>query len=105
MSKQRTRVWAEIDAGKAHHWAAVVDDTGATLWSRKIANDETAILDALADILGLAQEVSWAIDIAGTSSALLPRTASTRSTCLAAPSTGCPAPTGARPKPMPATPT
>lgn len=71
MSKQRTRVWAGIDAGKAHHWATVVDDTGARVWSRKIANDETAILDALADILGLADEVSWAIDIAGTASALL----------------------------------
>jgi transposase len=71
LSKQRTRVWAGIDAGKAHHWAAVVDDTGTTVWSRKIANDETAILDAVADILGLAEQVSWAVDIAGTASALL----------------------------------
>ncbi|MTD54185.1 IS110 family transposase [Amycolatopsis sp. RM579] len=71
MSEQRTRVWAGIDAGKAHHWAVVVDDTGATVWSRKIPNDEAAILDALADILGLSEPVSWAIDIAGTASALL----------------------------------
>lgn len=71
LNEERTRVWAGIDAGKAHHWAVVVDDTGATVWSRKIANDETAILDALADILGLAEQVSWAIDIAGTASALL----------------------------------
>ncbi|MBN9742985.1 IS110 family transposase [Amycolatopsis sp. A1MSW2902] len=71
MNEQRTRAWAGIDAGKAHHWAAVVDDTGTTLWSRKIVNDEAAILDALADILGLAGQVSWAIDIAGTASALL----------------------------------
>ncbi|SEP44607.1 IS110 family transposase [Amycolatopsis saalfeldensis] len=71
MNEQRTRVWAGIDAGKAHHWAAVVDDTGTTVWSRKIANDEAAILDALADILALAEHVSWAIDIAGTASALL----------------------------------
>lgn len=71
MSEQRTRVWAGIDAGKAHHWAAVVDDTGATVWSRKITNDESAILAALGDILGLADEVSWAVDISGTASALL----------------------------------
>ncbi|MFI5610563.1 IS110 family transposase [Amycolatopsis sp. NPDC051903] len=71
MSKQRTRVWAGVDAGKAHHWAAVVDDTGATVWSRKIANDETAILDALGEIVGLAERVSWAVDISGTASALL----------------------------------
>jgi hypothetical protein len=39
LSEQRTHVWAGIDAGKAHHWAAVVDDTDATIWPRKIVND------------------------------------------------------------------
>lgn len=58
--------------GKGHHWAAVVDDTGATLWSKKIDNDETAILTALGEILALAEEVSFAVDISGTASALLP---------------------------------
>jgi len=67
----RTRAWAGVDAGKGHHWAAVVDDTGATLWSKKIDNDETAILTALGEILALAEEVSFAVDISGTSSALL----------------------------------
>jgi transposase len=67
----RTRVWAGVDAGKGHHWAAVVDETGATLWSKKIDNDESAILTALGEILGLAGEVHWAVDISGTSSALL----------------------------------
>jgi transposase len=71
VSEQRSRVWAGIDAGKAHHWAVVVDDTGTTVWSRKIVNDESAILDALGEILGLAEEVFWAVDIAGTASALL----------------------------------
>jgi len=64
-------VWAGVDAGKGHHWAAVVDDTGATLWSRKIDNDETAILTAIGEIMGLADEVHWAVDISGTASALL----------------------------------
>lgn len=71
MTTTRTRAWAGVDAGKGHHWAAVVDDTGATLWSKKIDNDETAILTALGEILALAEEVSFAVDISGTSSALL----------------------------------
>lgn len=71
MSEPRTRVWAGVDAGKGHHWAAVVDETGATLWSKKIDSDESAILTALGEILDLAGEVHWAVDISGTSSALL----------------------------------
>ncbi len=70
MRERRTRVWVGIDAGKGHHWAAVVDETGATLWSKKIDNDESAILPALGEILDLAEEVHWAVDIsvpAGTS--------------------------------------
>ncbi|MGW5372561.1 IS110 family transposase, partial [Streptomyces sp. NPDC004011] len=71
MSEPRTRVWAGVDAGKGYHWAAVVDETGATLWSKKIDSDESAILTALGEILDLAGEVHWAVDISGTSSALL----------------------------------
>ncbi|SCK47841.1 transposase, partial [Streptomyces sp. WMMB 322] len=47
MNGRRAQVWAGIDAGKGHHWAAVVDETGATLWSKKIDNDESAVLTAL----------------------------------------------------------
>ncbi|MFE2423209.1 IS110 family transposase [Streptomyces hokutonensis] len=71
MSKRPGCVWCGIDAGKGHHWAAVVDETGATLWSKKIDNDESAILAELGEILGLADEVRWAVDISGTASALL----------------------------------
>ncbi|WP_405717463.1 IS110 family transposase [Streptomyces sp. NBC_01537] len=71
MNERRARAWAGIDAGKSHHWAAVVDETGATLWSKKIDNDESAILTALGAILDLADQVHWAVDISGTSSALL----------------------------------
>ncbi|MFD4605533.1 IS110 family transposase [Streptomyces sp. NPDC058464] len=71
MSNRQAQVWAGIDAGKGHHWAAVVDETGATLWSKKVDNDESAILTALGEILDLAEEVHWAVDISGTSSALL----------------------------------
>ncbi|PZT72274.1 MULTISPECIES: IS110 family transposase [unclassified Streptomyces] len=71
MSKRKAQVWAGVDAGKGHHWAAVVDETGATLWSKKIDNDESAILTAMGEILDLADQIRWAVDISGTSSALL----------------------------------
>lgn len=71
MSERRAQAWTGIDAGKGHHWATVVDDRGTTLWSKKIENDETAILTALGEILRLAEEIHWAVDISGTSSALL----------------------------------
>lgn len=71
MGHPHQRVWVGIDAGKAHHWAAAVDDTGATVWSKKIANDEPAILDAIGEARALAAESVWGIDISGTASALL----------------------------------
>jgi transposase len=66
-----TELWAGIDAGKGHHWITVVDGTGGRIWSRKVDNDESAILDALGEILALAGTVHWAVDISGTSAALL----------------------------------
>ncbi|MFI8878446.1 IS110 family RNA-guided transposase [Streptomyces sp. NPDC055243] len=71
MAEQLTRLWVGIDAGKAHHWLAAVDETGATMWSKKVANDESVILTALGELLALSDEVHWAVDIAGTASALL----------------------------------
>lgn len=71
MSGRQARVWVGIDGGKAHHWAVVVDQTGSMVWSGKIDNDEAAILTAIGDVLGMADEVCWAIDIGGTASALL----------------------------------
>jgi len=67
----RPRVWVGIDVGKAHHWAVAVDESGRQVWSCKIANDEAEILDAIAEALGLAEEVSWAVDINGTTASLL----------------------------------
>ena len=64
-------LWAGIDAGKGHHWITVVDGTGGRRWSRKVENDESAILDALGLILPMARTVHWAVDISGTSCALL----------------------------------
>ncbi len=105
---KRDELWVGVDAGKGHHWGAAVDQAGATVWSKKVVNDETEILTAISEILALADRVHWAVDINGTASALLLAPCSrptTRawSTCLDEPSTGCPGPTGARPRPMPAT--
>jgi hypothetical protein len=47
VGKRQAQVWAGVDAGMGHHWAAVVDETGVTLWSKKIDNDDSAILTAL----------------------------------------------------------
>jgi hypothetical protein len=71
MAEHQTHLWVGIDAGKARHWLAAVDASGATIWSKKVPNDESAILTALGEILAIADEVHWAVDIAGTASALL----------------------------------
>ncbi|MET7493863.1 IS110 family transposase [Streptomyces sp900116325] len=63
--------WVGVDAGKGHHWATAVDETGTAVWSKKIVNDESVILSAIGEILDLAENVHWAVDICGTASALL----------------------------------
>jgi hypothetical protein len=71
VEQRRARAWAGVDAGKGHHWMSVVDESGASVFSRKVDNDETAILTAISDVLVLAGRVQWVVDIAGTASALL----------------------------------
>lgn len=70
-SEHSARLWAGIDVGKGHHWVCVVDDTGSMRWSAKVDNDETAVLNALAEVVTLADQVDWGVDITGTSAALL----------------------------------
>lgn len=65
------RRWAGIDVGKGHHWVCVVDDEGTTVWSSKVVNDESVILDMLATVLPMAPEIVWGVDITGTASGLL----------------------------------
>ncbi|MQS13887.1 IS110 family transposase [Streptomyces kaniharaensis] len=71
MTERRARIWVGIDAGKGHHWAAAVDESGFQVWSKKIDNDEAAILEAIAEALAMADAVEWAVDLSGTASALL----------------------------------
>ncbi|WP_442854052.1 IS110 family transposase [Arthrobacter sp. Leaf337] len=59
------KLWAGIDAGKAHHHCVVIDADGTRLLSQKIPNDEPALLELIANVLKLAggDEVLWATDL------------------------------------------
>jgi Transposase len=65
------RVWAGADIGRDHHHVAVVDSVGERVFSRRVANDETALLGVIGDVLALAEEVTWAIDLNSSESVLL----------------------------------
>lgn len=71
MNEPVARAWAGIDAGKGHHWVCVVDHEGATVWSAKVVNDETAILEMLATVMAMAPQMVWGIDITGSAAGLL----------------------------------
>lgn len=58
------QVWAGVDVGKEHHWVCVVDGDGKVVLSRKLVNDEQSIRGLVAEIDGLADEVSWTVDLA-----------------------------------------
>ncbi|WP_164742854.1 IS110 family transposase [Brevibacterium linens] len=49
----------------------LIDDDGTSIWSRKVANDEQAILEAIDHVAGLAEQSVWAVDVTGTMSGLL----------------------------------
>ncbi|KMS66834.1 transposase [Streptomyces viridochromogenes] len=63
-------IWAGIDAGKTHHHCVAIDESGRRLLSRRVANDETELLELLADVLALGDEVTWGIDLADGGAAL-----------------------------------
>lgn len=64
-------IWAGIDAGKTHHHCVVIDEDGGRLLSRRVANDEPELLQLLADVLSLGDEVTWGIDLADGGAALV----------------------------------
>ena len=59
------QLWAGIDAGKTNHHCFVIDADGNRLLSKKVPNDEPALLQLLADVLDLADgdPVVWATDL------------------------------------------
>jgi transposase len=68
-----TAVWAGIDSGKRTHHCAVIDATGRVLLSRRVVNDETALLELITAVLALADgdPVIWATDLNAGGAALL----------------------------------
>jgi hypothetical protein len=53
----RPVVWVGIDAGKAAHHAAVIDEQGRLCWSQKVPNDQAAIEQLVARAAATATEV------------------------------------------------
>jgi transposase len=66
-----SQLWAGVDVGKEHHWVAVVDDTGAIVLSRKMANDEQQIRGLVAEVDRLGAQVSWTVDLTTVYASLL----------------------------------
>jgi transposase len=66
-------IWAGVDGGKADHHCMVIDSDGQRLLSRRVANDEAALLELIAAVTALADggEVTWAIDLNAGGAALL----------------------------------
>ncbi|QKZ16120.1 IS110 family transposase [Streptomyces chartreusis] len=71
MNTGHERLWVGIDVGKGHHWAVAVDDMGEAVFSRKIPNDETEILQLIATACDAAEHVQWAVDLRGKTATLL----------------------------------
>ncbi|BBU24310.1 transposase [Mycobacterium xenopi] len=70
MSQQ---VWAGVDAGKSDHHCVAIDAEGQRLLSRRVANDETALLELIDAVTAQADggDVTWAIDLNAGGAALL----------------------------------
>lgn len=62
-----SRIWAGTDCGKTHHHTLVLDAEGDTLLSRRVANDESELLELIADVLEIADgdRATWALDMTG----------------------------------------
>jgi transposase len=68
-----TAVWAGIDSGKRAHHCAVIDAAGRMVLSRRVVNDEAALLELIASVLALAggDHVVWATDLNAGGAALV----------------------------------
>jgi transposase len=68
-----TAIWAGIDSGKRAHHCVVIDMTGRTLLSRRVVNDESALLELIAAVLAMGGggQVVWATDLNAGGAALL----------------------------------
>ncbi|MEV6391361.1 IS110 family transposase [Nocardia xishanensis] len=67
----RPQIWVGIDVGKAAHHACAVDDTGKTVFSQKLGNDQAAIEALIARADKAADRARWAIDLTSPMALLL----------------------------------
>jgi transposase len=65
------QVWAGVDISKQHHHAIVVDAQGSRVLSRRVANDQAALVELIGQVTALAGAVTWAVDLRSSESALL----------------------------------
>ncbi|WP_329353310.1 IS110 family transposase [Streptomyces sp. NBC_01261] len=56
-------IWAGVDIGKEHHHCVVIDAQGERLLSRRVLNDETALLELIGDVLAFSEDALGAVDI------------------------------------------
>ncbi|KFG01323.1 transposase [Streptomyces scabiei] len=65
------RIWAGVDIGKEHHHCVVINADGERLLSRRVLNDESALLELIGDVLALDEDALWAVDLNSGGAALL----------------------------------
>ncbi|MEV6514931.1 IS110 family transposase [Micromonospora chalcea] len=65
------KLWIGVDIGKTHHHVAAVDGDGRLVYSRRVANDETALLTVMAEVSTHGRPACWAVDVTTGLSALL----------------------------------
>ncbi len=63
--------WVGIDVGKQHHWAVALDADGEVLLSRRVANDEAAIVELVDQVSARAGHLRWAVDLTNGYAAML----------------------------------
>ncbi|MFD6857873.1 IS110 family transposase [Rhodococcus sp. NPDC060090] len=64
-------IWVGIDVGKTTHHACAVDKAGTTIFSQRLANDQTAIEAVIARAGRTGDQVRWAIDLTSPMALLL----------------------------------
>lgn len=64
-------LWAGTDAGKGEHHCTVIDADGAKVLSRRVPNNESELLELIADVLRISEDVTWAVDLNAGGAALL----------------------------------
>jgi transposase len=60
-----------VDIGKEHHHCVVIDAEGRRLLSRRVFNDEAALLELISDVRAIDPDVLWAVDLNHGPAALL----------------------------------